>query len=96
MKGKSNMPRKTIEVDKLVTAVNGVLAKHNGSREIRQGMINLLDYALHETGNYRGFRYLMQDEVPDGALPGVRYENGEILPYPERFHNTDFTRVQYS
>lgn len=89
------MSRKTINVGKLVATVNGILMKHTGSHEFRQGMINLLDHTLHETGNYRGFRYLTQDEVPDGALPGIRCENGEALPYPERFHSTDSTRVQY-
>jgi len=89
------MARKTIDVEDLVNTVNHILRSHVGSAEKRQGMMNVVEYVLHKTGNYKGFRYLMSDEVPAGELPGIRYENGEILPYPARFENTDSTRVQY-
>jgi hypothetical protein len=59
-------------------------------------MMNALEYVLHESGNYRGFRYLLAAEVPAGAKPGVIYEGH--LPHPDiekRFANTDNTRVQY-
>ena len=90
------MARKTIEVTALVDIVNGMCKDSvAASKDIRQGAMFLLEEALHETGNYRGFRYLLKDEVSDG-VPGVNYLNG--LPHPDytaRFANTDPTRVMY-
>ncbi len=89
------MARKTINVDQLRVKINEMLAGSSCSPDIRRGMINTLEFVLHETGNYQGFRYLSQEQVPEGQLPGVRYDGHEILPYPERFANTDDTRVYY-
>ena len=88
--------RKTISVDLVVDKANAMLATSTCSAEVRQGVINLLEDILMETGNYKGFRYLLQDEVPAKQLPGVNYENG--LPHKDyelRFKDTDCTRVQY-
>lgn len=87
------MARKTVNVDQLLDKINEMLAVSTCGPDIRRGMINTMEFVLHETGNYRGFMYLMQDQVPEGHLPGIRYENGEILPYPARFENTDDTRI---
>lgn len=90
------MSRKTIEVSKLVDIVNGMCK--NGSAQNkgeRQGAMLLLEQVLHDTGNYKGFRSLLKEEVADGN-PGINYLNG--LPHPdykERFANTDSTRVMY-
>jgi hypothetical protein len=46
---------------------------------------------LHETGNYSGFRYLTEKEVPEGHLPGIRWKDGT---YPI-FAHTDHTRVEF-
>lgn len=88
--------RKTINVSALTDMVNSIL-KDSGANQavMREGAINVLEAVLHETGNYRGFRYLLSGEC-DG-LPGVNYLNG--LPHPnyeKRFANTDNTRVSYA
>lgn len=89
------MSRKTINVDQVVDFVNGILKNHtlgdNESIVYRHGMIIVLEEILHRTGNYKGYRTLHHDEVPEGSKPGVHIG----LDYPERFHNTDPTRRQY-
>lgn len=87
--------RKTIDVKYLVATVNEALRVSATDHKTRLGMIVLLENVLHETGNYRGYRYLTISEVPDGHKPGVQYCLGEPLPYPDRFYNTDSTRIQY-
>ena len=95
--------RKTVNVDFIVTVVNSMLANGIDTPElesIRMGAIILLECVLHETGNYKGFRYLIDEEVPQGR-PGVRYEdgpNGFRVPCQDiqkRFENCDETRRQY-
>lgn len=91
------MSRKTISVETLRVKVNEMLAKSTCSPDIRKGMMGLLEYALHETGNYNGFSYLHQTQVPDGQLPGINsIEDNVDHSYSERFANTDETRVHYS
>jgi hypothetical protein len=75
------MARKTINVDELRDKTNEMLAKSTCSPDVRQGTIDILEYVLHETGNYKGFRYLTEREVPDMHLPGVRYDGNNILPF---------------
>lgn len=88
--------KKTINVKSVVESLNEVFAKSICDHNIRIGQISVIEQILHKSGNYKGFRYLLQHEVPVGELPGVRYDsNGEILPYPERFNNTDPTRVEF-
>ena len=92
--------RKTVPVVDLVEQANLMLKVSTCEPAVRQGIINFIEHFLHETGNYQGFRYLMEDEVPEGEKPGVRYgrdERGMLMPleYTERFKDTDQTRVQY-
>ena len=88
--------RKTIAVDDVVNRVNHMLAVSTCSQDIRAGYCLLVEDVLCMTGNYKGFRYLLQDEVPAGELPGVNYENGVPHPDPyKRFDGTDNTRRQY-
>ena len=93
--------RKTANVADIVAQANVMLATSTCDPNIRQGTINLLESILHATGNYRGFRYLDADEVPDNEKPGIilgKDSNGAIVPhldYSERFKNTDYTRVKY-
>jgi hypothetical protein len=89
------MARKTFEVSKLVGMVN-LLCKVSAPADIneRQSAMTILEVILHETGNYKGFRYLLEDECE--GHPGVNYLNG--LPHPDydkRFVDTDRTRVMY-
>lgn len=88
--------RKTVRVEELVKEANMMLKHSTCSSDVRQGVINFLESFLHDTGNYQGFRYLLQDEVPQGEKPGVNYLDG--MPHPNydlRFKDTDCTRVQY-
>lgn len=89
------MARKTFNVSELVDSVNEMLRNSDADRaEIRQGAMNVLEQVLHQTGNYRGFRYLLSGECQ--GKPGVNYEGN--LPHPDiemRFKDTDRTRVMY-
>lgn len=90
------MSRKTIRVEDVIDWANHYLATSDDKhRERRRGVIVMLDMILFETGNWRGFRYITNLETDH--TPGVRYDEntGEILDHPERFENTDNTRVQY-
>lgn len=95
------MGKKTFSVDKMRIDVNTSLknsSKDYCSKDIRRGLMNALEYVLHTSGNYKGFRYLMLDEVPAGELPGI-VVNGTIenTPYEIRFAEgtVDVTRVEY-
>jgi hypothetical protein len=87
--------RKTIPVSELIAMVNSICKNSQSDRsDVRQGAMNVLESALHSTGNYNGFRYLLASEC-DGA-PGVNYEGN--MPHPDinlRFKDTDRTRVEY-
>ena len=58
------MKRKTIEIEKLLQEANKLLAiietednKQWINQEMKSGICTLLEYALHESGNYHGFNY---------------------------------------
>lgn len=94
--------RKTIQVEALKIKVNSMLNDSYGpaTNMVRMGYINLLEDVLHETGNYKGFRYLysndMKDNKGENELPGVNFsDKGVLLDYPMRFENTDDTRRYY-
>lgn len=89
--------RKTIPIDLLLNLVNDML-KSSPADSVgqRQGAMTALEQVLHSAGAYKGFRYLLLEEVPAGSEPGVRYLNGVPDPdYEARFAHTDRTRVQY-
>ena len=52
------MARKTIEIEKLKGWVNHRLADPKTPVEVRKALAGLLENALFETGNYRGFNDL--------------------------------------
>lgn len=85
------MSKKTIKVSDLVNKVNNIL-QHTTPLdfEYANGLRTLLEFTLHQTENYNGFRYLEQREVPENELPGIRFTDGE----PD-FSNTDANRVKY-
>lgn len=91
------MGRKTFNVDTFKDQINKVLAASVVSADRREGMIVALEYVLHETGNYRGYRYLLSSEVPEGhqpgiRIPGIRYDvNSEV----HSFDDCDSTRRSY-
>lgn len=89
-------PKKTFKVQDLIDQTN-ICLTHGSTNPTdigrRQGMIDLLEFVLHETNNYRGYRYLTQEEVHTNCLPGIRGNHGDNI---DRFENTDRTRVKYS
>lgn len=88
--------RKTVSVEDLKKVTNEILAVSTVDPAMRKGWQAAMEWVLHETGNYRGFRHLAQHEVPKGHLPGIRIgPNGEMLPPECRFVGTDDTRVSY-
>ena len=55
----SESKRKTIEVAAVREMANAMLANSDDDRtEGRVGVALLLERVLHDTGNYKGFRYL--------------------------------------
>lgn len=85
--------RKTFEVDAIRQVANDSLrTSANGASDFRQGIIAMVERILMDSGNYRGFIYLDEHEVPQGALPGVRCN----VPSIEKFDFTDDTRRVYS
>ena len=85
------MARKTISVDYMKDTINKLLATSYCSPDVREGMISALTELLCSTGNYNGFRYLTETEVPFGLKPGIRWVDGE-----PNFTDTDQTRVCYA
>ena len=95
------MSKKTVSVEHIKNQINISLKNSLDSycpKAQRQGMMNVLEMILHESGNYRGFRYLLNDEVPETALPGmVVVGTVEDTPPEIRFEEgkVDKTRVEY-
>jgi len=90
--------RKTFEVDKFRNLINGMLAGSVCSAEERKSMLIILEHVLMETGNYNGYRYLGEDKVPEGHLPGINNKVFDENPNPTPeilFQGTDNTRVFY-
>ena len=86
--------RKTIEVSKFVEYANHLLSHGLTTEEQRIGVIKLTEQMLHETSNYRGFRYLTENEVI--GRPGINYIDGQpVADLKQRFANTDPTRIQF-
>jgi hypothetical protein len=82
------MSKKTFKVQELLDQVNLSLASYSERNEI-SGMISILEFVLHQTGNYAGFRYLEQHEVPFDQKPGIRHE------LDDKFIDTDCFRRSY-
>lgn len=93
--------RKTIKIEDVVALTNEFLKNSTTTADERRGAAFMLETFLHATGNYRGYRHLLESEVPAGELPGVNYEvnnRGMFVPcenYEQRFFNTDSTRIAY-
>lgn len=91
--------KKTIKVEDIVNSLNWQIAnqhqEHNGGRA---AMMMFVEDILHKTGNYRGFRYLEQHEVPKNCRPGIQPKivDEEYEVEKDRFWDTDPTRVRYS
>lgn len=92
------MGRKTFNVVEIITAINDVLKWAGSTPEYRLGQISIAENILHATGNYRGFRYLLESEVPTGQLPGmIMIGTVEDTPIELRFQEgrVDQSRIQF-
>lgn len=91
--------KKTISVQAIKDDINKALKNSDYlTPDYRQGLISCVENVLHSTGNYNGFRYLTEDEVPKGEQPGINYDIMTDLPFEDigmRFSNTDETRRYY-
>lgn len=88
--------RKTVSVDSLRKTVNERNRVSVCDGNVRRGWNSLLTLVLQEANQYAGFRCLRKEEVPTGCLPGIQTDqNGEPLPYDDRFVNTDDSRVNF-
>ena len=85
-----------LSVQFIVEHANQILRNSDADRvKQREGVQTLVESILHDSDNYKGFRYLLADEVADG-VPGINYLDGVPHPdYEKRFANTDRTRVMY-
>lgn len=94
------MAKKTYSVDEMWNNINISLknsTNNYSSAEQRLGIIKVLEMILHQTGNYRGFRYLMLDEVPDCHLPGIIvYGTIEDTPPEIRFQEGKVDKHEWS
>ena len=89
------MARKTFNVDDFRQKANiSLFTSPPDEASCRTAVIVMLESVLMETGNYKGYRYLGQDELPAGSLPGIN-KPLEELSIEERFANTDTTRRYY-
>jgi hypothetical protein len=95
------MGKKTFSVEKMRLDINSSLKNSTSdycSKDVRQGLCNALEYVLHTSGNYHGFKYLWQDAVPQGELPGIVVHGLiETTPQEVRFAKgtVDETRREY-
>jgi hypothetical protein len=87
------MASKTIKVELLVEQLNKTLRTYvekSTNLDGIEGQRVFLENILMSTGNYKGFFYLTEDEVPEGERPGIRNESTA-----NRFIDTDCNRVKY-
>lgn len=84
------MARKTFSVKELIGTVNHRNRVSTCSEDTRRGWNSILADILHKTGNYQGFGYLEQHEVPEGQKPGIIKGEGD---QPHQF--PDESRVFY-
>jgi hypothetical protein len=64
----AKIARKTIAVGTLLHRLNYFLANDKGTADEREIMISFVEGILHDTGNYRGYRYI---DGPDGEVDGL-------------------------
>jgi hypothetical protein len=80
------MARKTISIEVLRNQINEMLKISTREPSMRFGFIGVLESVLHDTGNYRGFRYLTSEEVPAKQEPGVIRGETNVFPDDSRRH----------
>ncbi len=81
-----------------ICEINHSLANSKCSKDTRQGMRFIAEWLLFSAGIYKGFKYLLQEEVPVGENPGMIVD-GTVESTPRHIafdpNTTDYTRIQY-
>lgn len=87
------MATKTFRVITLLNKINERNRESTCNPDVREGMNSILEDILHSTGNYEGFSYLDQREVPSGHLPGIIFDESEERnhQFPDDTRRTYFT-----
>lgn len=70
--------RKTIEVGTLLHRVNTFLASENSTADEREVLCTFIEGVLHDTGNYRGYRYLDTAEIAGNGSRRFYFVSGKI------------------
>ena len=88
------MPRKTIKIASIVGKCNEFLLNTADEMKLERDALMMFVFdILHETGNYKGFRYLSVEDMAEsdnGKSVGIVYlENGD----PD-FTDSDNTRIK--
>lgn len=86
--------RKTLDVRDLLDEVNRRNRNSTCDADQRKGWNSLLEAMLFRTGNYAGFRYLSDVEVPTGEAPGIRCKPDSDGGLNDR-EFPDETRISY-
>ena len=87
--------RKTISIETLKKLTNSMSRFSTCSPEARQGYQALMNQALHETGNYKGFRYFTQADVGENQLPGINDVDMQTASMHQKFDGTDSSRIYF-
>ena len=74
----AKIARKTVEVGTLLRRVNYFLASENSTAEEREVMCTFIEGVLHDTGNYRGYRYLDTAEIEGNGSRRHYFVSGKI------------------
>jgi len=88
-------PKKTIQVQELKEMLNEVLLNTlDDNQKGRDALLHFVEVILLKTRNYRGFRYLYEDDMEKSMLgTTVGMHSGKTGK--DAFENTDYTRVRY-
>jgi hypothetical protein len=74
----AKIARKTTEVGTLLHRVNYFLANANTTADEREVLCTFIEGVLHDTGNYRGYRYLNTDEIAGNGSRRYYFVSGKI------------------
>ena len=70
--------RKTVEVGTPLRRVNFFLASDKSNADEREVMCTFIEGVLHDTGNYRGYRYLDTDQIEGNGSRRHYFVSGKI------------------
>ena len=74
----AKIARKTVEVGTLLYRLNYFLASDRSTAEEREVMCQFVEGILHDTGNYRGYRYLDTAEIDGNGTRRYYFVSSKI------------------